>query len=99
MSVIVVFDEEYPSKKCSVKITPSMSVQSISHQACQAMQLSPPEAYVLCLKKQVLQTSLSVRLAGLSNGSKLNMIYRGITNGMNFSVFHTIADLPPPPCM
>lgn len=87
--VIVEFDGGYPSKKCSIKITPSMSVQSISHQACQSMQLSPPEAYALCLKKQILQPSLSVRLAGLSNGSKLNLIYKGITSGMNFSVLNT----------
>ena len=84
MSVIVEFENGYPVKKCSVKITPSMSIQSISQQACSSLNLNPPEAYVLCLKKQVLQGSLSVRLAGLSNGLKLNIIYRGISNGCCF---------------
>ncbi|KAJ3303718.1 hypothetical protein HDV03_003591 [Kappamyces sp. JEL0829] len=61
-----------------------MSIQSIVQQSCQALALAPPEAYALQLKKQLLEPSLSVRLAGLSNGARLNLIYRGVSSAVQF---------------
>ena len=79
MSVIVEF-ESFPVKKCTIKTTPAMSIQSITTQACTALKLDPPDAYQIQLKKQILQPSLSFRLAGISSGSKLQLIYRGVSS-------------------
>jgi tether containing UBX domain for GLUT4 len=78
MSVIVEF-ESFPVKKCTIKTTPAMSIQSITSQACTTLKLDPPEAYQLQLKKQILQPSLSFRLSGIPSGSKLQLIYRGVS--------------------
>jgi hypothetical protein len=80
MSVVVEF-EAFPVKRCTIKTTPSMLIQHIISQACSAFNITE-NGYVLLHKKQELQGSLSVRFANIPNGSKLNLIYKGIGNLM-----------------
>jgi hypothetical protein len=71
MSLII----EFEFKKCSVKTTPSTSINQVINQACQTFRLSP-DSYALMNKKQQLQPSLSIRLSGLVSGSKLQLVFK-----------------------
>lgn len=75
MSVIVEFDY----KKCTVKTTPATSIKAIIQSACEQLNLSPPEAYALQSKKQILEPYLSFRMSGLQPGIKLALAYKGIS--------------------
>jgi hypothetical protein len=82
MSYIVEY-ESFPIKRSTIKTTPSMSLQSVIDQAC--LQLNLSGSFVLQYKKSPLQSTLSVRLANIPAGSKLQLIQR-FDSGLNSTV-------------
>eukprot|EP00842_Homolaphlyctis_polyrhiza_P003969 jgi/Hompol1/4573/HPOL_003714-RA len=63
----------YPLKKAVIKTTPAMSLKSIVTQACEKLSLADPDSYILKMKRQTLDLSLSVRFANLAPGAKLTL--------------------------
>jgi hypothetical protein len=78
MSLIVEY-ETFPIKRVTVKTTPAMSIQSVVEQACE--QLALQGHYALHYKKSQLQPSLSVRLANIPSGSRVQLIQKSESMG------------------
>jgi hypothetical protein len=74
MSVVIELDSPY--KKCTIKTTPGMSIQSIIEESCKQFQMEH-RGYSLQFKKQLIEPSLPIRLANIPQGSKLSLIFKG----------------------
>jgi hypothetical protein len=81
MSLIVEY-ETFPIKRVTVKTTPTMSIQSVVEQACE--QLALQGTYALYYKQSHLQPSLSVRLANIPSGSRLQLIPKADSSGSDY---------------
>lgn len=74
MSLVIELDSPY--KKCTIKTTPGMSIQSIIEESCKQFQIEP-KGYSLLFKKQLIEPSLPIRLANIPHGSKLSLVFKG----------------------